>query len=198
MTSGKAIWPTRCAMLSIAGPLVPLFLEDGRVAIDNNAAERAIRPIVIGRKNYLFAGSNAGGETIADAAIPSSETAKFAGLNPEAYLADVLGADQRPHRHTAPRTPALALAATVPAPLSGLTMAAISHVFTLAGSPRCSARTRDWLQRHQHRDGAGRRRHLGLRPRRGLHACVLPTSASKTSGRLSTHIEENPEPSAKT
>jgi hypothetical protein len=46
--------------------------------------------IVIGRKNYLFAGSNAGGETIADA-MTIIETAKFAGLNPEAYLADVLG-----------------------------------------------------------------------------------------------------------
>ena len=71
-------------------PAFTLFLEDGRVAIDNNAAERAIRPIVIGRKNYLFAGSNAGGETIADA-MTIIETAKFAGLNPEAYLADVLG-----------------------------------------------------------------------------------------------------------
>jgi transposase len=66
-----------------------LFLEDGRVALDNNAAERAIRPIAIGRKNYLFAGSDAGGETIADA-MTIIETAKFAGLNPEAYLADVL------------------------------------------------------------------------------------------------------------
>ncbi|RJF86459.1 IS66 family transposase [Oleomonas cavernae] len=66
-----------------------LFLEDGRVAIDNNAAERAIRPIAIGRKNFLFAGSDAGGETIADA-MTIIETAKLAGLNPEAYLADVL------------------------------------------------------------------------------------------------------------
>ncbi len=70
-------------------PAFTLFLEDGRVAIDNNAAERAIRPIAIGRKNYLFAGSDAGGETIADA-MTIIETAKFAGLNPEAYLADVL------------------------------------------------------------------------------------------------------------
>jgi len=70
-------------------PAFTLFLEDGRVAIDNNAAERAIRPIAIGRKNYLFAGSDAGGETIADA-MTIIETAKFAGLNPEAYLTDVL------------------------------------------------------------------------------------------------------------
>ena len=66
-----------------------LFLDDGRVAIDNNPAERAIRPVAIGRKNWLFAGSDAGGETLADA-MTVIETAKFAGLNPEAYLADVL------------------------------------------------------------------------------------------------------------
>lgn len=66
-----------------------LFLEDGRVAIDNNVAERAIRPVAIGRKNYLFAGSDAGGETLADA-LTLIETAKLSGINPEAYLADVL------------------------------------------------------------------------------------------------------------
>ena len=66
-----------------------LFLEDGRIAIDNNPAERAIRPVAIGRKNWLFAGSDAGGETLADA-MTIIETAKLSGLNPEAYLADVL------------------------------------------------------------------------------------------------------------
>jgi transposase len=66
-----------------------LFLEDGRVAIDNNPAERAIRPVAIGRKNWLFAGSDAGGETLADA-MTLIETAKLSGHNPEAYLADVL------------------------------------------------------------------------------------------------------------
>lgn len=66
-----------------------LFLGDGRVAIDNNPAERAIRPVALGRKNYLFAGSNAGGETLADA-LSIIETAKLNGVNPEAYLADVL------------------------------------------------------------------------------------------------------------
>mgnify|MGYP006279109873 CR=1 FL=1 len=66
-----------------------LFLDDGRVAIDNNPAERALRPVVLTRKNALFAGSNAGGETFADA-MTLIETAKLSGLNPEAYLADVL------------------------------------------------------------------------------------------------------------
>jgi len=66
-----------------------LFLDDARVAIDNNAAERAIRPISIGRKNFLFAGADAGGEILADA-MTVIETAKLSGLNPEAYLADIL------------------------------------------------------------------------------------------------------------
>ena len=66
-----------------------LFLDDARVAIDNNAAERAIRPIALGRKNFLFAGSDAGGEILADA-MTLIETAKLSGLNPETYLADLL------------------------------------------------------------------------------------------------------------
>ena len=70
-------------------PSFTLFLTDGRVAIDNNAAERAVKPVVIGRKNWMFAGSDAGGETLADA-MTIIETAKMSGLNPEAYLADVL------------------------------------------------------------------------------------------------------------
>lgn len=66
-----------------------LFLGDGRVAIDNNPAERALRPVAIGRKNWLFAGSAAGGETLADA-MTLIESAKLNGLDPEAYLADLL------------------------------------------------------------------------------------------------------------
>lgn len=66
-----------------------LFLADGRVAIDNNAAERALRPIGIGRKNWLFAGADTGGETLARA-MTIIETAKLNGLDPQAYLADVL------------------------------------------------------------------------------------------------------------
>ena len=57
---------------------------------DNNAAERAIKPIVPGRKNFLFAGSDAGGEILADA-MTVIGTAKLSGINPEAYLADILG-----------------------------------------------------------------------------------------------------------
>jgi transposase len=66
-----------------------LFLDDGRVVIDNNPAERAMRPIGIGRKNWLFAGSDAGGETLARA-MTLIESAKMNGLDPQAYLANVL------------------------------------------------------------------------------------------------------------
>ncbi|WFU51686.1 IS66 family transposase [Sinorhizobium terangae] len=72
-----------------------LFLEDGRVAIDNNAAERALRPVGIGRKNWLFAGADTGAETLARA-MTIIETAKLNGLDPQTYLADVL---DRIHDH---------------------------------------------------------------------------------------------------
>lgn len=72
-----------------------LFLEDGRVAIDNNPAERALRPIGIGRKNWLFAGADTGAETLARA-MTIIETAKMNGLDPQAYLADILA---RVHDH---------------------------------------------------------------------------------------------------
>jgi hypothetical protein len=85
-------------------PAFTLFLEDGRVAIDcplgtrsvYNPAERAIRPVAIGRKNWLLgtpryahAGSDAGGEILAEA-MTLIETAKLSGHNPQVYLADVL------------------------------------------------------------------------------------------------------------
>ena len=66
-----------------------LFLEEGRVAIDNNPAERALRPIGIGRKNWLFAGADTGAETLARA-MTIIETAKMNGLDPQAYLTDIL------------------------------------------------------------------------------------------------------------
>jgi hypothetical protein len=65
------------------------YLDDGHLEISNNAAERAIRPLALGRKNYMFAGSDAGGERAA-AAYTLIETAKLNGLDPEAYLRDVL------------------------------------------------------------------------------------------------------------
>jgi hypothetical protein len=66
------------------------YLKDGRLEISNNAAERAIRPLALGRKNWMFAGSDTGGERAA-AVYTLIETAKLNGLDPEAYLRDVLG-----------------------------------------------------------------------------------------------------------
>ena len=66
-----------------------MFLEDGRVAIDNNPAERALRPIGIIRKNWLFAGADTGAETLARA-MTVIETAKLNGLGLQAYLPDIL------------------------------------------------------------------------------------------------------------
>ena len=66
-----------------------VYIEDGRVEIDNNIAERAMRPLGIGRKNWLFAGSDNGGERMANI-LTIIETAKLHGHNPEAYLSDVL------------------------------------------------------------------------------------------------------------
>jgi transposase len=65
------------------------YCDDGRLEIDNNAAERSIRPLALGRKNYLFAGSDAGGRRAA-AIYSLIETAKLNGLDPEGYLRDVL------------------------------------------------------------------------------------------------------------
>jgi hypothetical protein len=66
-----------------------LILRDGRACIDNNAAERAMRPMTLGRKNWLHMGSDAGGERAA-AIYSLTETAKLNGLDPEDYLRQVL------------------------------------------------------------------------------------------------------------
>ena len=65
------------------------YRDDGGIEIDNNAAERSLRAVAIGRKNYLFAGSDAGGERAA-AFYSLIGTAKLNGLDPEAYLRTVL------------------------------------------------------------------------------------------------------------
>jgi hypothetical protein len=68
---------------SLLLPRTPIY------RLDNNPAERALRGVAIGRKNYLFAGSDAGGRRAA-AMYSLIETAKLNGVNPQAYLADVL------------------------------------------------------------------------------------------------------------
>ena len=65
------------------------YCDDGRIEIDNNAAERALRAIAVGRRNYLFAGSDAGGERAA-AIYSLVASAKLNGMDQEAYLRYVL------------------------------------------------------------------------------------------------------------
>jgi transposase len=65
------------------------YLDDGRLEISNNAAENAIRPLALGRKNWLFAGSDAGGERAA-IFYTLIRTAHLNGHDPEVYLRDVL------------------------------------------------------------------------------------------------------------
>ncbi len=71
-------WPELCR-----------FLDDGRLELDTNTVERAIRPIALGRKNHLFAGSDGGAERWATVASLIA-TAKLNGVEPFAYLKDVL------------------------------------------------------------------------------------------------------------
>ena len=65
------------------------FLDDGRLCMSNNAAEREIRPIAMGRKNWTFAGSDAGGHRAA-AVYTLIQTARLNDVDPQAWLADVL------------------------------------------------------------------------------------------------------------
>ena len=66
-----------------------LFLQDGRVCLSNNAAERGLRGIALGRKSWLFCGSDRGGQRAA-AMYSLIVTAKMNGVDPQAWLADVL------------------------------------------------------------------------------------------------------------
>ena len=66
-----------------------LFLDEGRVCLSNNAAERALRGIALGRKSWLFAGSDRGGQRAA-AMYSLIVTAKMNNIDPQAWLADVL------------------------------------------------------------------------------------------------------------
>lgn len=73
-----ARWPALCR-----------FLDNGRIELDNNPVERAIRPVALGRKNHLFAGSDTGADRWA-VIVSLIETAKLNNLEPWAYLTDVL------------------------------------------------------------------------------------------------------------
>jgi hypothetical protein len=70
-------------------PAFTRFLDDGRICLSNNAAERALRGIALGRKSWLFAGSDRGGQRAA-AMYSIIVTAKMNGVDPQAWLTDVL------------------------------------------------------------------------------------------------------------
>jgi transposase len=65
------------------------FLDDGRLCMTNNAAERALRPVAIGRHNWTFAGSDEGAGRAA-AIYTLIETCKLSDVDPQAWLADIL------------------------------------------------------------------------------------------------------------
>ena len=65
------------------------FLDDGRIELDNNTVERAIRPVALGRKNALFAGADSGGRHWAIVAS-LIQTAKLNEVDPLAWLTDLL------------------------------------------------------------------------------------------------------------
>lgn len=70
-------------------PALSLFIDDGRVEMDNNPVERAFRPVALCRKNHLFAGSDGGADLWAIVAS-LIETAKLNDIEPWAWLTDVL------------------------------------------------------------------------------------------------------------
>ena len=70
-------------------PALTRFTGDGRLEIDNNIAERTMRGIAVGRRNWLFAGSKVGGERAA-AIYTIIETCKLGGVDPQTYIADVI------------------------------------------------------------------------------------------------------------
>ena len=87
--SGKSSLAEAIRYATSRWPSMMRFTEDGRLEICNNAAERAMRPIAVGRRNWTFAGSDAGGERAA-LMYTLIETAKLTGLDPEAYLRQVI------------------------------------------------------------------------------------------------------------
>ena len=145
-----------------------LFLDDGRVCMSNNAAERGLRCVALGRKSWLFCGSDRGGRRAADM-YGLIVTAKMNGVDPQAWLADVLS---RIAGHPAHRLDELLpwnwRAASSRHCPRGLTHARQQGLLRQNHRPR---RQRPWRRRRlplrrRHRNGARGRPHLGPGPRR--------------------------------
>jgi transposase len=87
--SPKSVMATAIAYGTKRWTALTRFLDDGHLEIDNNIAERSLRAVAVGRKNWLFAGSNTGG-TRAAAIYTVIETCKMNGVESQAYIADVI------------------------------------------------------------------------------------------------------------
>ena len=87
--SGKSPLASAIRHTLVRLPRLRPYLDHGILEIDNNPAERAMRGVALGRKNYLFVGSEAGGRAAA-IAYTLIETAKLNGVDPHAWLADTL------------------------------------------------------------------------------------------------------------
>jgi transposase len=88
-TSDAGVLAKALLYLENQWPTLVRFLEDGRVPIHNNACENAIRPVAVGRKNWLFAGSERGGHAAATI-YTLVESCKREGIDPFRYFRDVL------------------------------------------------------------------------------------------------------------
>ena len=100
-------------------PAFARFLDDGRICLSNNAAERTVRGVAVGRKNWTFCGSDSGGRRAA-AIYTLIETCKLNDVDPRAWLADVLG---RLPDHPAKRITELLPWNCKPTPLAAATLA---------------------------------------------------------------------------
>jgi transposase len=87
--SGKSTLANALRYALSRWPSLTRYTTDGRLEMSNNAAERAVKPVAIGRKNWMFAGSDDGGRRAA-IAYTIVETAKMNGLDPEAYLRNII------------------------------------------------------------------------------------------------------------
>ena len=87
--SGKSEFARAIRYITSRWQAFTVYVSDGRLEMSNNAAVRAIRPSALGRKNYLFSGSDAGGERAA-VIYTIGETCKMGGTNPQGYLADII------------------------------------------------------------------------------------------------------------
>jgi transposase len=88
--SGKSPLARAIRYALVRMPKTRPYLSNGFLELDNNTVERAIKPVTLGRKNWMFAGSERGGKAMA-IAFTLIETAKLNGVDPQAWLTDVLG-----------------------------------------------------------------------------------------------------------